>query len=834
MPQFVKHLLFLVGLTTGFLESTSTVLLDNIDKKTKKSPEITVQLSEMIKVWSFRVAESRSKYVSGKGSFSSISSRCYGAFEFIIDCGAGCAVCGIDAISCSSIFQVNENTILLKSASIFALAISSKILSTKELLLDPSLPTQLVQFLGFVAGGGWIPAICHRSVVDLSPRALFLKSDPLKLETTIFPCCTTVQLYTGGPSYNTGKPVVLLSGSVGTVSTAKLGISIGSECGILKPISGISSSVDLVPSDGKYLIPATELLSLRDPFQILEMKNVSDCFLTTTFPGVPELSQQLRDAVSAVASSNKAEFMGNLPNEANKTAPLTLSMVQIRCLLLQMVQLDLSSLSSKEADDLPAFSSVLKNDFEKILQLSAVDYVTGVLSVLDTLKLKPGQLDILKNLLREEDINFLEKIVLRLWPALRHVQSLNQTSSDPKVKSYSASDKVPCSILAGEVQIVDSKIRALNHFPSVRILDITLRKNTGRWFYECTLLTDGLMQIGWADKTFRCDPVCGQGIGDHPHSWAFDGFRTKKWNVSCENYGGRWHVGDVVGVLIDMDLLEMSFYLNGHDLGVAFSGFHCDTIYPALSMNVRQAVRINYGQYNFIYPPSIVDGIRYHPISDSVGVNSTSAASPDKKKDKFGKRGNIRECSPADKAITDDSVDQSLSRESDGRSEPASVHLMQRTDRVDEDHSEIIDSKENSKVSLVEHEHKDIPIDEECDYPMAPARNRNRLRFSDSEDLAADGGADSKAVDISSPNAADGNNSDDGSHENESNGSDEDEDGSEEDDMDDVDDDVMDEEGSRDRREIGNRHRQDELNPELELRRQALIENLIGMVSKII
>ena len=35
----------------------------------------------------------------------------------------------------------------------------------------------------------------------------------------------------------------------------------------------------------------------------------------------------------------------------------------------------------------------------------------------------------------------------------------------------------------------------------------------------------GLMQIGWADRSFRSDPVCGQGVGDHLHSWAVDGLR---------------------------------------------------------------------------------------------------------------------------------------------------------------------------------------------------------------------------------------------------------------------------------------------------------------------
>lgn len=37
----------------------------------------------------------------------------------------------------------------------------------------------------------------------------------------------------------------------------------------------------------------------------------------------------------------------------------------------------------------------------------------------------------------------------------------------------------------------------------------------------------------------------------------------KKWNVSCEPYGRRWHAGAIIGVLVDMDLLEMRYYMNG-------------------------------------------------------------------------------------------------------------------------------------------------------------------------------------------------------------------------------------------------------------------------------
>lgn len=55
-----------------------------------------------------------------------------------------------------------------------------------------------------------------------------------------------------------------------------------------------------------------------------------------------------------------------------------------------------------------------------------------------------------------------------------------------------------------------SRVRAVSHFPSVRLGSVKIARMTGRWFYECTLLSDGLMQVGWADGQYRCDPVCGQ------------------------------------------------------------------------------------------------------------------------------------------------------------------------------------------------------------------------------------------------------------------------------------------------------------------------------------
>tara|TARA_B110000211_G_scaffold112692_1_gene130966 strand:+ start:130 stop:495 length:366 start_codon:yes stop_codon:yes gene_type:complete len=46
-----------------------------------------------------------------------------------------------------------------------------------------------------------------------------------------------------------------------------------------------------------------------------------------------------------------------------------------------------------------------------------------------------------------------------------------------------------------------------------------------------------------------------------------DGYRCKRWNGSSEDYGMRWNQGDVVGCLLDLDSMQMKFYLNGEDLG---------------------------------------------------------------------------------------------------------------------------------------------------------------------------------------------------------------------------------------------------------------------------
>jgi len=148
--------------------------------------------------------------------------------------------------------------------------------------------------------------------------------------------------------------------------------------------------------------------------------------------------------------------------------------------------------------------------------------------------LKSAQFDVLKNLLKEGDILFLEKIAMKLWNGGFD----NNTSVTDNTNNISEREStLTMTAVAGDMQIQGSRVRALVHFPTARLSDCKIGQRTGRWFYEVLLLSDGLIQIGWASNSFRCDPVSGQGVGDHASSWAFDGMRAKKWNVSCEPYG---------------------------------------------------------------------------------------------------------------------------------------------------------------------------------------------------------------------------------------------------------------------------------------------------------
>ncbi|XP_075990597.1 RING finger and SPRY domain-containing protein 1-like [Anticarsia gemmatalis] len=143
-------------------------------------------------------------------------------------------------------------------------------------------------------------------------------------------------------------------------------------------------------------------------------------------------------------------------------------------------------------------------------------------------------------------------------------------------------------------------------FESVRC---TFQVNNGSWYYECLIVTPGVMQIGWATKSSHFLNHEGYGIGDDLYSLSYDGCRKLIWHEAkpspvTEVPG--WKPGDVVGCLIDMDVREAIFSLNGERLRTCTELFETTRqgFFAAASFMAFQQCRFNFGSEPFKFPPT--------------------------------------------------------------------------------------------------------------------------------------------------------------------------------------------------------------------------------------
>lgn len=120
-------------------------------------------------------------------------------------------------------------------------------------------------------------------------------------------------------------------------------------------------------------------------------------------------------------------------------------------------------------------------------------------------------------------------------------------------------------------------------------------RQEGRWYFEVELLTGGLAQLGWATRQSSFNK--STGVGDTGSSFGFDGFRCRAWHdLKSSPYGQRWKAGDIVGCELDRSNDQISFYLNGQPMGVAFAKIGDDIkLFPAVSVDATERCRLNFG-----------------------------------------------------------------------------------------------------------------------------------------------------------------------------------------------------------------------------------------------
>ncbi|XP_008294168.1 E3 ubiquitin-protein ligase RNF123 [Stegastes partitus] len=163
----------------------------------------------------------------------------------------------------------------------------------------------------------------------------------------------------------------------------------------------------------------------------------------------------------------------------------------------------------------------------------------------------------------------------------------------------------------GLLFVDDDLLGVIGHsnFSSIRATTCVYK---GKWAYEVLISSQGLMQIGWC--TLNCRFNQEEGVGDTPDSYAYDGNRVRKWNVTTTNYGKSWAAGDIVSCLIDLDEGTITFCLNGQSLGTAFTSIKTGpgvAYFPAISLSFKESVAFNFGSRPLRYP---VDG--YLPLQN--------------------------------------------------------------------------------------------------------------------------------------------------------------------------------------------------------------------------
>ncbi|CAN9512237.1 unnamed protein product [Ophioblennius macclurei] len=168
----------------------------------------------------------------------------------------------------------------------------------------------------------------------------------------------------------------------------------------------------------------------------------------------------------------------------------------------------------------------------------------------------------------------------------------------------------------GLLFVDDDLLGVIGHsnFSSIRATTCVYR---GKWAYEVLISSQGLMQIGWC--TLNCRFNQEEGVGDTPDSYAYDGNRVRKWNVTTTNYGKSWAAGDIVSCLIDLDQGTITFCLNGQSLGTAFTDIKMGpgvAYFPAISLSFKESVAFNFGSRPLRYPVEGYMPLQNPPTSD--------------------------------------------------------------------------------------------------------------------------------------------------------------------------------------------------------------------------
>ncbi|XP_074658743.1 uncharacterized protein LOC141911653 [Tubulanus polymorphus] len=209
--------------------------------------------------------------------------------------------------------------------------------------------------------------------------------------------------------------------------------------------------------------------------------------------------------------------------------------------------------------------------------------------------------------------------------------------------TFSESDSTPSiQLSANKLQVRnddDRTFESIRTTHSVSATDDIMQFYAG-WYYEVTLNSSGIIQLGWATADCKFTPLKGLGVGDDEHSVAYDGYRAKKWNgaltsnQAVNDYGEKWNKGAVIGCLLTKTG-DVSYTQNGIPLGIAFQDIDMNKKwFPAVSLSTDQQVTFNFGAAEFSFqPPADYISIYKYAVNSSEEIESNVKPKSEPKED---------------------------------------------------------------------------------------------------------------------------------------------------------------------------------------------------------
>jgi len=186
-------------------------------------------------------------------------------------------------------------------------------------------------------------------------------------------------------------------------------------------------------------------------------------------------------------------------------------------------------------------------------------------------------------------------------------KALNAKKRKP-IEEPSISNQNPSALcaLSGELILVkndnngSAEIQSESEFATaVLVLDQLPTLQDHIIYYEVTLVSGGLAQIGWAclvgQLRFCPNSDFGDGVGDDVSSYGVDGSRSLKFHGGNEEKCDiQWKGGDRLGCYFDSKNHDILFAVNGSTPKKLFQlPGHMKSLVPAISCNLGEVIQLH-------------------------------------------------------------------------------------------------------------------------------------------------------------------------------------------------------------------------------------------------